>query len=94
MTPNVVTCAQAAGSSVLDPDRRSGSGVVIEFSTRYISYSYNKVIRVSPGTMLWEQALTIKLDRLVYMRWFSLAREKHLSMYGVCLAMKALGWRR
>ncbi|CAH1444386.1 unnamed protein product [Lactuca virosa] len=31
MTPNVATWAQAAGSSVLGPDRRSGGGVVSEF---------------------------------------------------------------
>ena len=74
---------------MLDPDRRYGSGVVSEFPTRYLSCHHNKVVRVSPGIVPREQAPMIKLDRLVDMRWFSLAGENHIGVLGVCLAMEA-----
>ena len=80
MAPNVATCAQAVGCSVLDPDRRSGGGAVNNFSVRYLSCSPNKVIRVALRIVPWEQAPTIRSDWLVEMRWFSLAGENHLGM--------------
>lgn len=63
----VATCAQAVRYFVLNSYWRSGGSVVSEFLERYLSSSHNKVIRVTPWTVLWEQALKIKLDRLVEM---------------------------
>lgn len=65
MAPNFATCAQAVGSSMLDPDQISGSSVISEFPDGYLSCSHNIVIRVSPGIMPREQAPTIKFDRLL-----------------------------
>lgn len=76
----VATCAQVVGSSLLVPDRRSGGGVTSEFPLRCPSCSHNEVISVSLGTVPWEQAPTIGLDRLVDLRWFSLAGKNHLDV--------------
>lgn len=65
---------------MLDPDRRSRGGAVTEFSVRYLSCIRRKFIRVSPRTVPRDEALTIKLDRLIEIRRFSLAGENHLNV--------------
>lgn len=91
MAPNVATYAQGVRCYVLDPDRGFGRGVVSEFLTRYLRCSHNKVIRVAPGTVPRGKTPTIKLDRLIEMRWFSLAGDDHLGVLGDSLAIEALG---